>query len=136
MLTCRRGDSAHASDWTRPVRRRTGHGQGRAEGPRYRAGTRGVGSIKCCLSSWRGDINGRRPRLTHAKALILQATIWDQRAYDTGLRDAMRLVIDRYTLMYPGIRRVEHEFFYAVHGADDATRHGYLQRAYELGRQF
>lgn len=86
--------------------------------------------------AWRGDINGRRPRLTHQKALIIQTTIFDKASYDTGLRDAMRTVIDEFTLTYPGIRRFEREYFYAVHGADDATRHGYLERAYALGRQF
>ena len=86
--------------------------------------------------AWRGDIDGRRPRLTHEKALIIQTTIFDKRAYDGGLRDAMRMVIDEFTLSYPGIKHVEHEYFYAVHGADDATRRGYLERAYALGRQF
>jgi NAD(P)H dehydrogenase (quinone) len=86
--------------------------------------------------AWRGDIDGRRPKLTHAKALIIQSTIFDKRAYDAGLRDAMRMVIDQFTLTYPGIRRVDHEYFYAVHGADDATRQGYLERAHALGRQF
>jgi hypothetical protein len=70
----------------------------------------------------RGDINGRQPKLTHAKALIIQTTIFDKRAYDAGLRDAMRVVIDEFTLTYPGIKHVEREYFYAVHGADDARR--------------
>jgi hypothetical protein len=48
----------------------------------------------------------------------------------------MRTVIDEFTLTYPGINSVEHEYSYAVHGADDATRKGYLERAYALGRQF
>jgi len=86
--------------------------------------------------AWRGDIDGRRPRLTHQKALIIQTTIFDKRAYDAGLRDAMRVVMDQYTLTYPGIKSVEHEYFYAVHGADDATRQGYLERAYRAGREF
>ena len=86
--------------------------------------------------AWRGDINGRRPKLTHKKALIIQTTIFDKRAYDAGLREAMRLVIDEFTLTYPGIKHVEHEYFYAVHGADDATRRRYLERAYTLGREF
>jgi NAD(P)H dehydrogenase (quinone) len=86
--------------------------------------------------AWRGDINGRRPRLSHEKALILQTTIFNKQAYDAGLRDAMRTVIDEFTLTYPGIKAVEHEYFYAVHGADDATRRGYLERAHALGRQF
>lgn len=84
--------------------------------------------------AWRGDINGRQPRLTHEKALILQTTIFDERAYDAGLREAMRTVIDQFTLTYPGIKKVEHEFFYAVHGADDDTRRMYLERAYTPGR--
>jgi NAD(P)H dehydrogenase (quinone) len=86
--------------------------------------------------AWRGDIEGRRARLTHEKALIMQTTIWNERAYDAGLRDAMRKVIDEYTLSYPGIRKVQHELFYAVHGADDDTRRRYLERARELGRSF
>lgn len=86
--------------------------------------------------AWRGDINGRQPRLSHEKALIMQTTIFDERAYDTGLRDAMCTVIDQFTLTYPGIKKVEHEFFYAVHGADDDTRRGYLERARTLGRTF
>jgi NAD(P)H dehydrogenase (quinone) len=86
--------------------------------------------------AWRGDIDGRRGLLTHEKALIIQTTIWDKRAYDAGLREAMRKVIDEYTLTYPGIKKVEHELFYAVHGANDDTRRGYLERARALGRNF
>ena len=52
--------------------------------------------------------------------------------FDAGLR----VVIDEFTLTYPGIKNVEREYFYAVHGADDATRRGYLERAYAVGRQF
>jgi NAD(P)H dehydrogenase (quinone) len=86
--------------------------------------------------AWRGNINGRQPKLTHKKALIIQTTIFDKHAYDTGLREAMRMVIDEFTLTYPGIKSVEHEYFYAVHGADETTRLGYLDRAYALGRRF
>jgi NAD(P)H dehydrogenase (quinone) len=86
--------------------------------------------------AWRGDITGRRPKLTHQKALIIQTTIFDKRAYDAGLREAMRMVIDEFTLTYPGILHVEHEYFYAVHGADDATRRRYLERAYARGLEF
>jgi len=85
---------------------------------------------------WRGDIGGRVPLLTHEKALIMQTTIFDEQAYRAGLREAMTALIDEYALRYPGIKRVEHEYFYAVHGADDATRRGYLERAYSLGREF
>jgi NAD(P)H dehydrogenase (quinone) len=85
---------------------------------------------------WRGDINGRVPLLTHEKALIMQSTIFDQHAYDAGLRDAMATLVDEFAFRYPGIKRVEHEYFYAVHGADNATRAEYLERAYKLGREF
>src|SRR6185369_4926515 len=60
--------------------------------------------------AWRGDINGRRPRLTYKKALIIQTTIFDKHAYDAGLREAMRMVIDEFTLTYPEIKNVEHEY--------------------------
>ena len=49
-------------------------------------------------AAWRGDINGRQPKLIHKKALIIQTTIFDKRAYDAGLREAMRMVIDEFTL--------------------------------------
>lgn len=86
--------------------------------------------------AWRGDISGRRPLLKHKKALIINTTIWDQRSYDAGLRAAMKTLIDEYALIYPGVQSVEHVYFHAVHGADDATRRGYLDRAYALGRNF
>jgi len=86
--------------------------------------------------AWRGDIGGRIPLLTHEKALIMQTTIWDESAYEPRLKDAMTALIDEYSLLYPGVKRVEHVYFYAVHGADDATRRGYLDRAYRLGREF
>jgi len=86
--------------------------------------------------AWRGDVGGRIPLLKHEKALIIQTTIFDARAYQAGLADAMRVLIDEYAFRYPGIRKVEHAFFHAVHGADDATLRGYLDEAYRLGREF
>jgi NAD(P)H dehydrogenase (quinone) len=86
--------------------------------------------------AWRGDLAGRVPLLTHEKALIMQTTIWDEASYDGGLKAAMKLLVDEYALRYPGIKQVDHEFFHAVNGADDATRRAYLDRAYQLGRDF
>ena len=86
--------------------------------------------------AWKGDIGGRVPLLRHEKALILQTTIFDERAYQAGLKDAMKVLIDEFGFQYPGIKTVEHVYFYAVHGADEVTRRGYLERAYVLGRQF
>jgi len=46
------------------------------------------------------------------------------------------VVIDQFTLTSPGIKQVERLFLYAIHSASDATRRGYLERAYALGRKF
>ncbi|WP_088287299.1 NAD(P)H-dependent oxidoreductase [Ideonella sp. A 288] len=86
--------------------------------------------------AWRGDLVARVPLLRHQKALIMQTTIWDEASYDAGLKAAMKLLVDEYALRFPGIQRVEHEYFHAVHGADDARRAAYLDRAYQLGREF
>ena len=45
-------------------------------------------------------------------------------------------LIDDFTLHYPGIDTVEHEYFYAVSMADQKTLEGYLERAYRLGKEF
>jgi NAD(P)H dehydrogenase (quinone) len=86
--------------------------------------------------AWHGDIEGRLPLLKHEKALIIQPTIFDERAYDAGIRDAMKVLIDEWGLRYPGVKAVDHVYFYAVHGADEAKINGYLERAYRLGREF
>lgn len=86
--------------------------------------------------AWRDDLEGRVPLLRHAKALIIQTTIWNEASYDTGLKAAMKLLVDEYSLRFPGVQRVEHEYFHAVHGADDSERAAYLERARRLGRQF
>lgn len=85
---------------------------------------------------WHGDIGGRIPLLTHEKALVMQTTIFNEAAYDAGLRDAIRVLVDEFALHYPGIKRVEREYFYAVHGASREQLERYLQRAYDLGRTF
>ena len=86
--------------------------------------------------AWRGDISGRLPLLKHKKALIISTTLFDERAYDAGLRAAMKKLIDEYAFIYPGVESVEHVYFHAIYGADDATRRQYLERAYALGRDF
>jgi hypothetical protein len=45
-----------------------------------------------------------------------------------------RMVLDEFTLTYPGIKNVEREYFYAC-GADDAQGRPIRNGAY-LGRQF
>jgi NAD(P)H dehydrogenase (quinone) len=87
--------------------------------------------------AWRGDISGRLPLFRHKKALIINTTIFDEKSYETnGMRAAMKVLIDDYMFRYPGIEAVEHKYFYAVHGADIATRKAWLEEAYQLGRSF
>jgi NAD(P)H dehydrogenase (quinone) len=86
--------------------------------------------------AWRGDVRGRLPLLSHKKALIINTTIFDEKTYEAGLGESMKLLIDEFCLRYPGVQSVEHVYLYAVHGADDATRAAYLERAYSLGRDF
>lgn len=85
---------------------------------------------------WRGKIEGRIPMLRHEKALIINTTIFNEEAYQAGLGEAMKRLIDDFAFRYPGIKKVEHYYFYAVNGADDKTRQSYLERAYLLGKEF
>lgn len=86
--------------------------------------------------AWRGDIQGRLPLLRHKKALVINTTIFDEASYKGDLGVAMKVAIDDFALRYPGVEKVDHEYFYAVNGADDATRKTYLDRAYSLGKNF
>ncbi len=47
----------------------------------------------------------------------------------------MRVLVDEFCFRYPGIEKVEHVLLHAVHGADDATKRSYLDRAYRLGQE-
>ena len=85
---------------------------------------------------WHGDINGRIPLLHHRRALIMTSTIFDENAYDDGIRDAIAKVIDDWGFRYPGIDDVEHVYFYAATSAPPETIGHYLDRAYQLGRDF
>jgi NAD(P)H dehydrogenase (quinone) len=85
-------------------------------------------------AGWRGDINGRLPLLSHDKALIINTTIFNEAAYQTGLEEAMKQLIDEFALHYPGIKTVDHVYFHAVNMADEETRQDYLRRAYALGK--
>jgi NAD(P)H dehydrogenase (quinone) len=85
---------------------------------------------------WHGDINGRIPLLHHQRVLIMTSTIFDEHAYDDGIRDAIAKVIDDWGFRYPGIEDVEHIYFYAATAASMETIGTYLDQAYELGKQF
>jgi NAD(P)H dehydrogenase (quinone) len=48
----------------------------------------------------------------------------------------MTRIIDDWGLRYPGVKKVEHVYFYGVPVVDHATRRDYLARAYTLGKEF
>jgi NAD(P)H dehydrogenase (quinone) len=85
---------------------------------------------------WRGDIKGRVPLFKHEKALLISTTLFDEVSYQTGLGEAMQKLIDDFGFRYPGIKKVEHKYFYSVSAVDDDARRSYLQEAYRLGKEF
>jgi NAD(P)H dehydrogenase (quinone) len=85
---------------------------------------------------WRGEVKGRVPLLQHEKALVISTTIFNEADYKAGLEEPMRRVIDEWGLHYPGVKKVEHVYFYTAAVADKETIKGYLERAYTLGKEF
>ena len=49
---------------------------------------------------------------------------------------AMKRLMDDFGFRYPGIKNVEHVYFYSVSAVEAATRQSYLQQAYCLGKEF
>lgn len=85
---------------------------------------------------WTGRVRGRLPLLRHQKALVMSTTLFSKEDYDAALAAPMEKIIDDWGLRYPGVRRVEHAYFYRATVADEPTRRGYLERAYRLGRDY
>src|SRR3990172_2875675 len=83
---------------------------------------------------WQGEIKGRVPLFKHEKALIISTTLFNEKAYQSGLSQAMKRLIDDFGFRYPGIKNVNHVYFYSVGEVDAATRQNYLQQAYRLGK--
>jgi NAD(P)H dehydrogenase (quinone) len=85
---------------------------------------------------WRGDTKGRVSLLHHEKALVISTTLFKEEDYKADWEAPMTRIIDDWGLRYPGVRKVEHGYFYRVPVADDETRRVYLERAYRLGKEF
>jgi NAD(P)H dehydrogenase (quinone) len=85
---------------------------------------------------WKGDIKGRVPLFNHDKALLISTTLFDEQAYNDGFREAMTRLIDDFGFRYPGIKKVEHVYFYSVAAVGNEVRRGYLQQAYRLGKEY
>ena len=77
------------------------------------------------------------PLLRLKKALVINTTFFKEADYrNGGFREAIGKIIDDWGLRYPGVRQVEHVYFFAPHAVGADTRREYLQKAYELGRDF
>ena len=85
---------------------------------------------------WQGQVRGRVPLLHHQKAVIITPTHFGEEDYKRALERPMTAAIDDWGLKYPGIKTVEHVYFYNVGFTDAETRCGYLERAYRLGNEF
>jgi NAD(P)H dehydrogenase (quinone) len=85
---------------------------------------------------WKGDLEGRVPLLTQERALVITPTFFTEREYDKGWRQAMDTIVCDWGLTMAGVRRAEHVYLYAVGAQDAATRTGYLDLSYRLGRDF
>ena len=85
---------------------------------------------------WRGEAKGRVPLLQHEKALVISTTLFQEEDYKSDWEMPMTRIIDDWGLRYPGVKQVEHVYFYRVPVVDDETRRSYLERSYQLGREY
>lgn len=88
------------------------------------------------LEGWGGEAKGRIPLLHHEKALVINTTLFKEEDYKADWEMPMTRIIDDWGLRYPGIKKVEHVYFYNAAGADEGTLKSYLERAYQLGKDF
>jgi NAD(P)H dehydrogenase (quinone) len=85
---------------------------------------------------WQGNVKGRVPLLKHEKALVISTTLFNKADYKAEWEMPMTRIIDDWALRYPGVKKVEHVYFYAVPVVDDETRRCYLEQSYRLGKEF
>ena len=65
-------------------------------------------------AGWQGEVKGRIPLLQHEKALVINTTLFSEEDYKAGLEKPMTQIIDNWGLRYPGVKKVEHVYFYRV----------------------
>jgi NAD(P)H dehydrogenase (quinone) len=85
---------------------------------------------------WRGSSAGRIPLLGHEKALVINTTHFKEETYQGDFGKAMTSVIDHWGLRYPGVKRVEHVYFYGADVSSLEARQAWLEESYRLGRDF
>ncbi|MCD6353296.1 MAG: NAD(P)H-dependent oxidoreductase [Proteobacteria bacterium] len=75
--------------------------------------------------------------LKHQKGLFINtAAASEEEASSTGLEVALKKINNDGILKFCGIKEVEQTIFHNVVMADDATRKGYLEETYKLGKDF
>jgi NAD(P)H dehydrogenase (quinone) len=86
---------------------------------------------------WNGYVKGRVPLLKLRKALIISTTFFREENYEaSGFREAIARITDDWGLKYPGVKEVEHVYFYAPAAVGPEVRQEYLASAYRFGRDF
>ncbi len=85
---------------------------------------------------WRGSSAGRIPLLRHEKALVINTTHFKEDTYKGEFGKAMARITDDWGLRYPGVKKVEHVYFYGADVSDPETRRAWLDQAYQLGKDF
>jgi NAD(P)H dehydrogenase (quinone) len=74
--------------------------------------------------------------MRHEKALVITPTLFCEADYKADWEEPMGRIIDDWGLRYPGVKAVEHVYFYGAAIADPPQIERYLRRARELGREF
>jgi NAD(P)H dehydrogenase (quinone) len=85
---------------------------------------------------WLGSSAGRVPLLRHEKALVINTTHFTEETYQGEFGRAMTQVIDNWGLRYPGVKKVDHLFFYGADVSTAEQRQAWLDQAYQAGRDF
>lgn len=85
---------------------------------------------------WQGHASGRVPLMHHGKALVITPTLFCEADYKADWEQPMTRIIDDWGLRYPGVKHVEHVYFYGAAIAEPPQIAEFLRRARRLGRDF
>ena len=84
-----------------------------------------------------GKEMGPQGLLHHKKALLINTTMALGKFYNRmGLEDGIKLITDEYILKGCGVQHVDHVFFYGVPLVNDDTRKKFLEKSYQMGKEF
>jgi len=82
------------------------------------------------------DDRGSEGLLKHKKIVFINTTMGPQKQYeDTGIANAITKIDEATWRLVCGVKDVQHFFLYSV-GDNDEVRRGYLEKVYNLGKEF